>query len=345
MKKITLFICMMLFFTASSMASFTIDLTSHAFSSWGDGCTVSGNTITFTGSWKGAGCWLADNTGSNGGMDASQYDYLWIKFKSCTCDFTLDAQYMGSTDGTIDESYDTKISGKSGDIIVGVKLNTTHSDALAQFFLQSHAEGVIDVEGVYLGSTDEYTAAVNNYKSQRSDLSLAELGSGWGSSTYDAVTKTVTIGDDWSGKGWWLDKVDYSDFDKFVIDFNPATIANGKIVIEYNDGTNNNDEGVFDAGTAEKICNLSAAKNSVKQIYIQGPAGSTYTLSAAYVAVASYTTGIKSLTNANENSAEVSSCYYTVAGQKIGTLQKGINIVRTRLSNGSTVTKKVLINK
>lgn len=342
MKKITLFFCMMLLSAVSSMASVTIDLTTHAFSSWGDGCTVSGKNLTYTDAWKGAGCWLADNTGSNGGMDASQYDYLWIKLNSCTCDFTLNVQYMGSA-GTIDDSYSTSISGKSGDIIVGVKLNTTHSDAIVQFYLQSHAAGVIGVEGAYLGSADEYTAAVNGNKPQRSDLSLLSLSSGWGNCIYDATTKTLTIGDDWSGKGWWLDKADYSDFDKLVIDFNPATTANGKIVIEYNDSTNNGDEGTFDASTTEKVCNLSSAKNSVKQIYLQGPAGSTYTFSAAYVAVASYTTGVKSPTSTNEISTVMRSDIYTVSGQQINALKKGINIVRTQLSNGNTISKKVLI--
>ena len=39
-------------------------------SSWGDGCTVDGNTITFTAAWKGAGYWVS--------ADASTSDKLVI---------------------------------------------------------------------------------------------------------------------------------------------------------------------------------------------------------------------------------------------------------------------------
>lgn len=153
---------------------------------------------------------------------------------------------------------------------------------------------------------------------------MANLGSGWGGSTYDAATKTVTIGEGWTGKGWWLDVADYSDFDKVVLNFASATTANGKVVVEYNEGKASEAEFAEGATSVEAELN-AAAKNSVKQIYIQGPAGSTYTLASAYVCVKDYspTTGISSAVVAPQAK---SSKIYNLAGQQVSKSYKGVVI-------------------
>ena len=348
MKKITLLLVLALMTAMNAMSSTKIDLTTHAFSSWGaDKCTVNGTTLTFLAAWGGAGCWLGDGTGTHGGADFSEYDYLWIKLKSCTCSFNLVTQYVGSTldtDGVsykIDDNYTKTASGKADDIIVGVALNADHSDAFAQFYIQAKEIGVVDIDEAYLGTEEEYNAALAGNKPQTSNLSLTDLGSGWGNSTYNAETKTITIGDDWSGKGWWLNDVDYSDFDNVVVDFASATTINGKVVVKYVDESNNGEEGAFSEGTTEVICPLSSQKNHVKQIYIQGPAGSTYTLSAAYLATtASTPTAIK---NAESENDVIGTQYFNVAGQQSDKLAKGLNIVKKQLTNGKFTTEKVLV--
>ena len=124
MRKITSVLLFLLLSTMSSMASTAIDFSVHTISAWSSDCTVSGTTLTFTKAYGGAGCWLADGTGSYGGVDYSNYDYLWVELNSCTCGFYLDTQYNSSKmkeDGTgyvLDESYDKKVEGKAGDIIV-----------------------------------------------------------------------------------------------------------------------------------------------------------------------------------------------------------------------------------
>lgn len=344
MKKITSILIFMLLTTVSSMASTPIDLTVHTFSSWGDGCTVSGTTITYTDTYKGASCSLA--TSDTEGMNLTADDYLWVVLNSSTCAFTLDVQYFGATAGKIDQTLDSKIeSGKAGDLIIGAALNATAKNNTAQFYLQNHDVGVLDVKAAYVGTKAEYDAAVAGNKPQKSDFSLANLGSGWGSSTYDATTKTITIGDDWTGKGWWFGTTDFSGFDDVVINFFPATATNGKVVIEYVDGTNNGDEGLFDANTTTKVCALAAAtKSAVKQVYIQGPKGSTYTLSSAYVATSDYVaTGINSAISDNSNAEIISTNYYDAAGQQTNGLQQGLNIVSKKLSNGKTISSKVLV--
>lgn len=114
------------------------------------------------------------------------------------------------------------------------------------------------------------------------DLSLANLGSGWDSS-YDAATKTITFDGAWTGRGWWLGEVDYSQWDQVVVEFEPCACY-VQVVVEYNaEGVDSSSSGV-NAGSEKIVCELNAeAKNSVKQIYVQSAEAGTLTLKAAYL--------------------------------------------------------------
>jgi len=251
--------------------------------SWGDGCTVDGNTITFTAAWKGAGYWVS--------ADASTSDKLVIVLAEEAVGKTkIFFQCQPETGTDLVSSGDYFITG--GSKILGIDLQSDAAKDRLSAFQQICAQSTeanckIVVKEIYLGTNEEYENDLAGNKQQKSPLSLDNLGSGWGESTYDASTKTVTIGEDWSGKGWWLGTVDYSDFDQLVIKFDPATATNGNIVIEYNAGESTKYE--FAAGTTTAIIDLDATgKASVKQIYIQGPAAATYTLADAYVATKEY---------------------------------------------------------
>lgn len=250
-------------------------------SAWGEGCTVEGNTISFTAAWKGAGYWVS--------ADASTSEKLVI---------LLAEEAVGKTKVFFQCKSDCSVSSgeyyiEAGSKILGIDLQSDVAKGSLNEFQQlcvqsTEADCKLVVKEVYLGTTAEYEADLAGNKQQTSPLTLADLSSGWGNSTYDAATKTVTIGDDWSGKGWWLSSANYSDFDQLVIKFDPATEANGNIVIEYNDGVAST-KYEFAAGTTTAIIDLDATgKASVKQIYIQGPAASKYVLSAAYVATKEY---------------------------------------------------------
>ncbi len=117
-------------------------------------------------------------------------------------------------------------------MVAGVKIDPDYADQPYQYFWQTTAAGDVVVKDAYLCDEETYQSVLAGNKPQSSELSLADLGSGWGNSTYDAATKTITIGDDWSGKGWWLDKADYTDFDQLFVRFDPATASNGKVVVE-----------------------------------------------------------------------------------------------------------------
>lgn len=208
-------------------------------------------------------------------------------------------------------------------MVAGVALNEALSDHVMQYYLQSQSAGKLVVTGAYVGTEEEYKAILAGNKPQKSDLTLSDLGSGWNGSTYDAASKTVTIGEDWSGKGWWLDKADYSDFDKVVVNFATPTATNGKLVVQYNGAADGPAEFAEGATSVEVALNATA-KNSVKQIYIQGPAGAQFVLASAYVCVKDYVaTGIS---QAIAVPAAKASKVFNLAGQQVGKSYKGIVI-------------------
>lgn len=229
MKKLFTLVCGL----AMALCANAAEQISTAFGSWGDGCTVEGNTLTFTEAWKGAGVGFVTGDGETEPKkctDFSDYDYLWVTFSESTCDFKLCTQY------TTGYNNDVTVEAIAGTLVLGVKLNEEYSDQFAQYYLQAKNTGKLVVTGAYVGTEEEYKAVLAGNKPQKSDLNLGDLGSGWGNSTYDAASKTVTIVDDWSGKGWYFGTADYSNFDKVVVSFAAPTATNGKLVVEYNGG-------------------------------------------------------------------------------------------------------------
>lgn len=282
-----------------------------SFSPWDEKCVVDGNTLTFTAGWGGAGMWIG-----SGDNDFSDYDYLWVTFSESTCDFDLVVEHTP-------EKKPIKEGFNSGTLVAGVALNEALSDHVMQYYLQSKSAGKLVVTGAYVGTEEEYKKVLAGNKPQKSDLTLSELLSGWGNSTYDAASKTVTIGDDWSGKGWWLEKADYTDFDKVVVNFAAPTATNGKLVVEYDNKVTG--EAEFAEGATSVELTLDAErKNYVTQFYLQGPAGAQYVLSSAYVCVKDYVaTGIS---QAIAVPAAKSSKVFNLAGQQVGKSYKGIVI-------------------
>lgn len=266
-------------------------------SPWGATTTVEGNVVSFASAWTGAGLWLGNNP------DFSAYDFIWIEMADLNTDLNFCVEHGVMNDEGISITDDSKkaitATGSAGDKIIGLDITTDPvKNLVAQVWIQAKAPGSVKVLGVYAGSKDEYEEAKNSNTTApatKKDLSLLELSTGWGSSTYDAATKTVTIGDDWSGKGWWLASwdneaqtnvgTDYSAFDKLVVELEPTT-AQGQVNLEYgNDAPSASVP--FNPGAEVIVIDLDAeGKKSVNQAYLQGPAGSQYVLKAAYFCTA-----------------------------------------------------------
>lgn len=302
MKKLfTLIAAMMLFVGGASLnakktiPNFTPSTMTFASWTWNNVSSLGSGEATNAGDGK------ADGSGITY-YDGSAHDYIIIEYSAATVS-NVQGIVQYNCNGVWGqwgaEFYNTTvpvITNSTGGIIA-LKLDIDRSDKLYTVAIQdTGSSGTMDVKDAYFATEEEYEEVKkiydeikNNNKPTHKALTLDDLGSGWGDgTTYDAATKTITIGADWSGKGWWLDKADYSDFDMVWVKFATPTEATGKVVVEYNDGTNNGDEGLFEVGTKEVVCKLSAAKNSVKQIYIQGPAGSKYVLESAVVCTQAY---------------------------------------------------------
>ena len=280
------------------------------FETWGK-CTVDGNTITYPVAWDGAKVWL-------GGADWSDYEYLWVTFSESTCGIELDIEY--GEDTQVGKA--TTTSAIAGSLIIGAPIDENYCDQIMQYYLKATTPGKLVVTGVYAGTEEEYKEALSGAKPKKSDLGLADLASGWGDSKYDAATKAITIGDDWSGKGWWIDGKDFSDFDKIVVKFAQPTATNGQIVVEYLPSGDNSAD--IEEGATSVELPLGTNKNKVKQIYIKGPAGAQFVLADAYICVKDYTpTGIKGIvaTPVSENAP-----IYNLAGQQVAKSYKGIVI-------------------
>ena len=304
MKKLFTLVCGL----AMALCANAATQLSSNFEGWGK-CTVDGNTITYPVAWDGAKVWV-------GGDDWSAYEYLWVTFSESTCGIELDIEYGA------DEQVGTPTTATviAGSLVIGAQIDENNCDQIRQFYLKATTPGKLVVTGVYAGSEEEYKEALAGGKPQKSDLGLSDLGCGWGDSTYDPATKTVTIGDDWSGKGWWIDDKDFSDFDKIVVKFAQPTATNGEMVVEYL--PSGDDKVDIEEGATSVELPLGASKNRVRQIYIKGPAGATFVLADAYICVKDYEpTAIKGVvaTPASENAP-----VYNLAGQQVAKSYKGV---------------------
>jgi hypothetical protein len=116
---------------------------------------------------------------------------------------------------------------------------------------------------------------------------LSSFGtSGW-SSSYDDTTKTITYEGSWTGRGWWLGGVDYSDYSSIVIELAQPLEAYAQIVVEYTDKTIGSEGSISsgaDAGAEKLEASFDAeGKKSINQIYIQSSAAGTIVLKDAYL--------------------------------------------------------------
>ena len=140
-----------------------------------------------------------------------------------------------------------------------------------------------------------FSATIQPYVEPETKDLLPEMGtSGW-NATWDASTKTITIdGNDageGGGKGWWYNPTaDFSHFDNLVIEFDPATTFEGVVAINYSDENKDVSKSFFLGATCVIIHLDEEGKSSIKQIYISGDKGATFTLKAAYVATSEATT-------------------------------------------------------
>jgi hypothetical protein len=280
-------------------------------------------SVTFSGtkSWEWFGAWL-------GNFDASQFDYLVVE---------LAEQATITVQAVIQHNSGDDISGQiqPGELMVKIALNPDTKNSLKQMALQNAAAGSFTVKAVYF-ATQEYVDNMEVVTPDKIDLPLDNLSSGW-NAEYAADTKTITIlggeteEDVNGGKGWWLGSADYSYLNNAVVELEPTT-AGGKLVVEYVKEGAASTEIEFYKGATCIVAPLDENNSGeVKQIYVLGEKGATYTLKAAYVAK----TEVTPEANLGDNSTGINAAVaekaemapaYNVAGQKVSANYKGIVI-------------------
>ena len=270
-------------------------------------------TCTATDAWHWFGMWLGD-------FDASAFDYAVLELAQPS-DIT--------TQLAIQHNSGEDVSGQipAGETLLKLKLSES-KNSIKQMALQNATSGSFTVKALYF-ATQEYVD--NMAKPTTKNLPLDNLESGW-NAEYDAATHTITItGEADGGKGWWLSSADYSDFDNVVVELDPVTADWGKLVVEYAaDGAAASEVEFYNGATCVVAALDAANKNAVKQIYVMGNAGATYTLKAAYLAVASATPDAQLGTTGIEVVKSVGSdnmVRYNLAGQKVSGSYKGMVIM------------------
>lgn len=324
MRRITVFLNAFFFLLANVNA---MEVVTQPFT-WGAGCQVNGNTVTLEDAWVGGSIQV--------NADWSAYDYVVFKFAKATCGYNIKTSYK---DGDkVNEAWTTDQHGIADEIIAGFALSE-HKNAVAEVLLLSREAGEVEIEKVYLCTAEEYNNLKATYPTGYSRLPLTNLNSGW-SSTYDTEEKMITF-TEYGGRGWWLGGVDYSDFDKLVVNFDLEPEIDGNVVIVYPNDVTSGSLGQFKAGTKQVIVPLSSLKSNVLEIHIEANPGIIY-LQSAFVATNDVITKIAPFsldgTDGVNSTYSEDIRYYSIDGRRLNAPVKGVNIVKL---NGKT--KKVLI--
>jgi hypothetical protein len=149
--------------------------------SWGDGCAVEGNTLTFSGAWKGAGFWLAD------GPDYTQYEKIVIVFSEPA----VGKVKFFAQGGTVNPRGDSDPLANgpeavtvNGDKVIGLTIDpTVEAKYLYQICAQSTEDNCeVKISEIFLGTETEYNEVKESTETKYQEgksLTFDENGNIW----------------------------------------------------------------------------------------------------------------------------------------------------------------------
>lgn len=147
---------------------------------------------------------------------------------------------------------------------------------------------------------------------------------------YDADTKTITFGAEWGWVNWWYGEGNFSEYDNFVLEFEPVSYI-VQIMVLYNDADSQTVQA--QPGENKIVVPLDPEhKNSIQQIAIQNSEPGTLTLKAAYFEAAA---GVHSI-----SAAAVRNGVYNLQGVKVANSLDEVAVPGLYISNGKKVIKK-----
>jgi hypothetical protein len=141
------------------------------FSSWSPGkCTISGNTISFNGTWSGCqyGFW---------GRDVSMYDYIIIKYSKATGRIGVSVNYYTKTQSDANVSSPSSYIGAAnseGFAKIKIDKTTTLSDNPSMYISQrlraismqdQGQKSSVEIDGIYFESDAEFSSLKTPYDS------------------------------------------------------------------------------------------------------------------------------------------------------------------------------------
>ena len=231
-------------------------------------------------------------------FDASAYDYLVLKYSSCSVetDFIIQYDCKGTAGQYGAEFYEGRVTVKKyTNGLVGIKLDADHKNKVLSIALQSHGEGTLAVEELYWASEAEYTEAVaanpeTEYEppvDPQMILDLSNLTNGWGENNIDAENGEVTIVNN-GAYGWWT-STNPKKHTKLVVEL-AGVQKSGWFQLSLS----NDDNYPLEDGSYIKVIDISGA-TEVSRVMFQGGAGTKYTIKQVYFATDEYITanGIK----------------------------------------------------
>ncbi|MDO4158826.1 MAG: hypothetical protein Q4D41_00025 [Prevotellaceae bacterium] len=289
---------------------------------WGDATfDETTKTVTYVSAWTGKGwAWW------NGGKDCSNYSKIVVTFDTSTDieQLKLVVEYCDANGTNTGYSDSGMVNGSDGKLEVA--LDSELKSGILQVYIQNSTVGSVTLTDAYLESEDDGETVSNTVweGEQRFDTwaGLSISASKFAGLTIDdKLVFTISELFDVPEQGWTyggqilLKHADWSDM--IVGDHIAITTP-----VPYDYIMELTEEAVTEATTNGVI--IQGMGFTITKISIQKPA-----------------TEINNV--ADNQSTIVRTEYYNMSGQRICTPQKGINIIKNVLSNGNTISKKVVL--
>lgn len=254
MKKQLLFIVALIMTLSVNAAELNM-LDSFGSAGWGSEYDAATKTITYSDAWTGRGWW---------GPNCVGYTGIKIEFEPLTIGVQIVVEF--NTEGVANETAAAAVGATE----------------LTHMF----AGDVSDIKQIYLqcqgtaGTVVLVSAVLFDGEGGGEPTELDILGtfggSGWGDSTYDPVTKTITYVTAWTGRGWWEPAC--AGFKGIRFGFEALTM-DVKLVVEYKDKTN--EDAMALVGATSLSYTFLGDPSEIQQIYLQNSAVGTVVLTSA----------------------------------------------------------------
>lgn len=359
MKKIFTLIAALFVGMAANAADAPLTLDNFGTSGWGSSWDSTTKTITYESEWKGRGWWL-DN------VDLSAYDEITIGFEKSSMTVQLVAEYNNA------ENESTSV--EAGATSITYKLNADAKNSVKQIYLQTNAAGTLTLTSVTL--TDAYktnNVVLADFETDATSKCSVSW-SGTGSIVESDGGHVFNVAEAaWCPLMIDLSGVSESDLRNAAsVTFRVSATANtgstdnlkwnqlalGLTDDQYTETASDYQIGVtiwktgapelntwtnVEGVVGDKFTSFLDAGKTPKYLMIKwGKNNSSFQIDDVVLQVKE-TSGIKSL-SLNETAGNVSKTeYYNISGQKLNAPQKGINIIKMTLDNGTKTSKKVIV--